>query len=189
MVRTIRMKKFPSHTHNLTFSLRVTHSWRLGAGNTYLPTGIRTPAVPYESTPALGPHIYPVWAKPYEYICCNLRMPLRTSRTLLPEGTLQYAWCYARYDPSSHTIRTRALSDQMRYVRYVSITYVANYITYMYHPLPLARNVMNPEQSEKWPFRYKSRRISHSSHNSLVRNISLLQLKRTYNFTEKQTEL
>ena len=29
------MKKSPNHTHYFTFSLRISHSWRFGAGNTY----------------------------------------------------------------------------------------------------------------------------------------------------------
>ena len=36
----------------LHFFPLISHSWRFGAGDTYLPTGIRTAAVPYESTPA-----------------------------------------------------------------------------------------------------------------------------------------
>ena len=39
-------------SHNFTFPLRISHSWRLEEGNTFMPTGIRTASVPYESTPA-----------------------------------------------------------------------------------------------------------------------------------------
>ena len=42
----IRMKKFPNHTHNFTFSLQISHSCRFGAGDTYLLTGTRTAAIP-----------------------------------------------------------------------------------------------------------------------------------------------
>ena len=36
----------PKHTHYFTFSLRISHLWRFGTGETYLPTCIRTAAVP-----------------------------------------------------------------------------------------------------------------------------------------------
>ena len=45
-------RTIPNHVHYFTFSLRISHSWRFGAGDTYLPTSIRAAAVPYESTPA-----------------------------------------------------------------------------------------------------------------------------------------
>ena len=45
-------EKSPNHTHYFTFSLRISHLWLYGAGDTYLPTGIQTAAVPYQSTPA-----------------------------------------------------------------------------------------------------------------------------------------
>ena len=43
---TSRMKKSPNNTHNFTFSLRISHSWRFGAGDTYLPTGFRAATSP-----------------------------------------------------------------------------------------------------------------------------------------------
>ena len=46
--------------NKFTFSFRISHSWRFGAGDrtTYLLTGIRTAVVPYESTPNLPQHTY-----------------------------------------------------------------------------------------------------------------------------------
>ena len=67
----------PNHTYKFTFSLRISHSSRFGAGDTYLPTGIRTAAVPYESTPA-SLHIHAL----------HMNLPY-----------LQ--WRYARYDQHS----------------------------------------------------------------------------------------
>ena len=55
---------------------------------------------------------------------------LRTNRTQLPEWTIQYSWRYARHDQSNRAIRTQAVSIEWRYLRYESITYHTNYITY-----------------------------------------------------------
>ena len=68
---------------------------------------------------------------------------------------------------TNRVIRTRAVSFEWRYVQYDSITYHTNYITYP--PVPSVQKVLlEPEQSEKMPFGYKSRRISHSSPHFLI---------------------
>ena len=65
---------------------------------------------------------------------------LRTNRTQLPEWTIHYLWWYARHDQSHRVIRTRAVSVEWRYVRYESITYHTNYITYP--PVPSVQNIL-----------------------------------------------
>ena len=118
----IRMKKSANHMHYLTFSLRIRPSWRFGAGVTYLPTGIRTAAVPYESTPASSRIItYP----------CRMGQILRINSPYLT-----YAFTMFTYQPytvtrmnytifmairtprsSNRAIRTRAVSVEWRYAR------------------------------------------------------------------------
>ena len=85
---------------------------------------------------------------------------LRTNCTQLPEWTIQYS----RHDQSNRAIRTRAVSVEWRYVGNQSITYHTNYITYppVLYTVRTKRTVREPEQFEKLPFGYKSRRISHS---------------------------
>ena len=70
MGRTIQKKKILNHTQDFTFSKPISHSWWFGARDTYLPSGIRTAAVPYGSTPA-SLQIHAVWAEPYTlpYVC------------------------------------------------------------------------------------------------------------------------
>ena len=68
-----RKRKSPNHTHNLTFSLRISNSWT---------TGIQTAAVPYEIIPAsLHRPIHAMWAKTYGYIYRTICMALRTVRS------------------------------------------------------------------------------------------------------------
>ena len=120
----------------------------------YLPTGIRTAAVPYES------------------ICQTLQinLPYLTYAfpIILPEWTTQYAWRYPRYNQSRRTIPTRAVSVEWRYDRYESITYHMNYITYP--PVSSVQNVLlgSLSNTKKSPIGYYSRRISHSSPHSLI---------------------
>ena len=65
---------------------------------------------------------------------------LCTNGTQLPEWTIQYSWRYARHEQSNRAIQTRAVSVEWRYVRYESITYYTNYITYP--PVPSVQNVL-----------------------------------------------
>ena len=86
-------------------------------------------------------------------------MPLpcfRTNCTQLPEWAIQYTWRYVRHDQSNRAIRTRAVPVEWRYVSY-KLHYIPS------STVRTKRTVRDPEQSEKLPFRYKGRRISHSS--------------------------
>ena len=69
MGRMIQMKTIPEPYRTIRIILHCLYESAirggLGAGYTYLPTGIRTAAVHYESTPAKL-HIHAVYAKPYE---------------------------------------------------------------------------------------------------------------------------
>ena len=47
---------------------------------------------------------------------------------------------YIQYHQSNRAIRTRAVSVEWQYVRYESITYHTNYITYP--PVPSVQNVL-----------------------------------------------
>ena len=74
------------------------------------------------------------WAKPYEYICRALHMPLHSIRAQSPEWTLQYTWRYACcYDPYNlNTSRFKRMA-----ICSIRIDY-ANYITY--HQVPSTQN-------------------------------------------------
>ena len=61
--------KNPNHTHNFTFFLQISHSWRFGAGDTYvLADGHTNPCRTYRESPPTALHIHTVWTKPCEYI-------------------------------------------------------------------------------------------------------------------------
>ena len=110
-------RAIPNDTHYFTFSLRISHSWQFGAGDTYLPTDIRIAAVLYESTPAslhiitynyismsYGPNLTNKFAIPH---VCLYHVYVLTVYTQLPEWTIQYSWRYARHDQSNRAIRTQ----------------------------------------------------------------------------------
>ena len=77
-------RTIPNHTHNFTFSLRNGHSWRSGAGDTYLPTGIRTAAMHTKVLP------YHYISMPYE--------PNFTNKFAIPHVCL-----YHVYSPAVHS--------------------------------------------------------------------------------------
>ena len=139
MGRTIRMKKSPSHTHNFTFSLRISHSWRFRTGDTYLrlafdPLPYLTEVLPhhYISMP-YGPNLTNKFAIPH--VCLNhVYVPAVHS---CPNELYNNSWRYARYDQSNRATRTRAVSVECLSE---SITYHTNYITYP--PVPSVQNVL-----------------------------------------------
>ena len=71
---------------------------------------------------------------------CRMGQTLRTNHTQLPEWTIQYSWRYARHDQRNSAILAQAVSVEWRYVRYESITFHTNYITYP--PVPSVPNVL-----------------------------------------------
>ena len=176
MGRTIRMEKSPNHTKPyayFTFSLRISHSWRLGAGDTYLPTGIRTAAVPYESTPA-SLHIitYP----------CRMGQSLRINSPYLTYAFTMFTYQPYTVAPMNYTLfmairtlrsRSPCNPNTSRICRMTIRSIRIHYVSYKTHCVPSStvrtkRTVREPEQSEKLPFVYKSRRISHSSPHFLI---------------------
>ena len=140
MGRTIRMKKSPNHTEPYALFYIFSTNQPFVAVR-----GWRTAAVAYESTPT-SLHI--------------ITYPCRMGQTLrINSPYLTYAFAIFTYRPytvarmnytifmairtprtSNRSIRTRAVSVEWRYVRYESITYHANYITYP--PVPFVQNVL-----------------------------------------------
>ena len=106
-------EKMSNNTHNFTFSLQISHSWRFGAGDTYLPTSIRTDAVPYKK-------IQVIWA----YLACAFTMFMYQPCTVPRMNYTQYSLSYARYDQSKNR-NTNRISVKWRSIRlhYVSDRY------------------------------------------------------------------
>ena len=119
------MKKSPRHTHNFTFTLRISH---------YL-------SMPY------GSNLTNKFVVLYVYLYHTL-----TSHTQLPELTVQYSSRYARYHQSKRTIRTRANGDTLDTNSLRIIRTILRII--QYRTIRTKRTARNPEQTEKLPFRY-----------------------------------
>ena len=129
-------RTIPNHSHFFTFSLRICHSWRFGAGNTYLPTGIGTAAVPTVHS------------------CPNKLYNIHGDTHTTIKVTVQ-----SQHEPSSRRMAIRSIG--------------VHYVSYKLHYVPSStvrtkRSVREAEQSEKLPFGYKRRRISHSSPHFLI---------------------
>ena len=154
------------------FSIGISHSWRFGAGDTYLPTGIRTAAVPHESTSASLHIIKYTWRmgqtlrinSPYLTYAFTMftYQPYTVAR-----WAIQHSWRYARHDQI--TVQSEHEPYQSITIRSIRI----HYVSYKLHYVPSGtvrtkRTVREPEQSEKLLFAYTSRRISHSSPHFLI---------------------
>ena len=79
---------------------------------------------------------------------------------------------------------------EWRYVRYKSIKYHTSYIAYIpSSTVRTKRTVRGPEQSEKIPFGYKSRQMSHSSPHFLITMKNGIQETRKTEMTVGSMEL